>query len=256
MTNTADQVLIAGLLFRAGEGSHGFFIDEDGLEGWEDTPAVRLDTIARVAADGDFPSASINYEARILTLSGLCLARSAGELGVLRDRLTGLPRGSTRTSVTSYGVTTSADSTIAGATRFKTVVPGSIARYQISRRFPDPRKYGNTRTLGPGSSVAAFHYGNAAAAPRIIVSGSDSSGYTITGPNGRRYRVTLALTSGSPHTIDMSTGLLTVSSTVRTGVTPQANIWRVPPGQSVTHSVAGASGGSVSMQVTVTDTYL
>ena len=234
------------------------FLERGGFTGWDDTPDLRRESNDRVNAHGVFDAAGY-YTARTASFSGQVVTDSARETAAIGRRMRGLlaDGGSGRVTVQRDDITEWAIGRLASSTKF--TIDGAdptVAAWQMQFWFPDPRKYGSIQSFGPGTSVTAQHYGNTFAFPRLTVSGSDPAGYTVTGTNGRTWRVTLPLVTQFPHTIDMATGLLTANGSIRTGVTPRADIWRAAPGRPVTQSVVGASGGSVSLQVAVTDTYV
>lgn len=257
--NPEDFVEINGLRFRGGDGHHGFFIDLDGgLVGWDDAPAVRFEAVERAHGDGDFNLSEVLYGPRIMTVSGLCHARSSEELGVFRNRLMAIPTTGVRATVSTFGTTTFADnSATASASKFEVVVPGSIARYQLSRRFSNPRRFGslNTVSAAGGDTAKVSHYGNAPASPVIVTSGDDSNGYVINGPGGRTIEVTIPLVSGQPHSIDLATGQLSIGGVVRFGVFGSADMFTIPAGQLVNVSMTSTSSSS-RMTVNTFDTYL
>lgn len=260
--NPEDFVEINGLRFTGGDGHHGFFIDLDGgLVGWDDAPAVRFDAIERAHGDGDHDLSEVLYEARIMTVSGLCHARSSEELGVFRNRLMAIPTTGVRATVSTFGTTTFADnSATASASKFEVVVPGSIARYQFARRFSNPRRYGrlNKSTSASDGSFTTSHYGNARASTRFVVSATSSntgSRWRITGPGDRSIVVTAPLQPGHPHEYDMFTGQLRIDGVLQYGAVEIADSWSIPPGRILNHTVS-ASGTGVSVSALTYDTYI
>ncbi|MDT0211246.1 hypothetical protein [Curtobacterium sp. BRD11] len=253
-----DVFEIGGIRFTGGAGSHGFTLEEGGIVGWDDSPSVRFDAVEREHGDGDFDLNEVLYNARLLTLSGLCHARSSEELGVFRNRLTGLPSKGLKVTGTTFGTTTFADgSTIAAASKFEVVVPGRLARYQLSRRFSNPRRYGrlNPVAAAGGDTAKVMHYGNAPASPVIVTSGDDGNGYVLNGPGGRTIEVTIPLVSGQPHSIDLATGQLSIAGVVRYGVFGSADMFTIPPGRTVDVSMTNTSSAS-RMTVNTFDTYI
>lgn len=256
-----DVVETGGLRFSGGAGSHGFFIEEEGIVGWDDSPGVRFDSVERAHADGDFDLNEVLYNARLLTVSGLCHAGSSEELGVFRNRLMGLPTTGLRTTATTFGTTTFADGgTIAAASKFEVVVPGKIARYQFSRRFTNPRRYGrlNKSSSAADGSLTTQHYGNARASTRFVVAatpGSAGSRWRITGPGGRSIAVAAPLQPGHPHEYDMFTGQLRIDGVVQYGAVETADTWSIPPGRILQHTLS-AQGTGATVDAFTYDTYV
>lgn len=244
------DVRIAGLTFSGGLGDEGFFIRE--WSGWLGGVDPKTDSVARPQADGDFDIPGF-LEPRILTLTGRCHARSAEYLDQYASRLSGLFGSGKlqRVVVDGPGGTQWADGRRAGS-EFEIELWGAYAAYQLVVKFPNPRKFGESRTF-TGTAPVAFHYGNFAATPILTVTGS-MSGYTIVGPTGN-FTVTRAVVSGTPHVIDMATGALTVGGVQVFGAVTSAALWSIPGGAQVTHTLVPASG-SGSLAVKVLDTFI
>jgi hypothetical protein len=252
------NVRIGDLVFRGGEGSEGFFLNDSGLKGWFGGVDARGDSESREGGDGDFDIPSF-LAPRFVTLEGFCHSRSERDQEQYNDRLAGLfgSGGTRRVTVEGPKGTTWADGKLSLGTRpeFDPILWGSVAEYALSIKFNKPQKYGNANDTVTASSVAAFHYGNFKAAPVITVSGSMPSGYTINGPDGKKFTVTRAVASNNPHTIDMSTGYLSVGGAVVMGFVSRGDVWAVPPGLQVAHSISPVSG-SGAIQVRTLDTFI
>jgi len=252
---TDDTLQIGGLYFKGGEGDEGFFIDSDGFEGWEDLPDVRFENLDRANAHGAYESDTF-YEARLLNVSGMCHASSAADLGAYGQHLRTALHGKRRAVVNYQGVTSYAEGRLSSGVAFRTLVPGRIATYDFTYRFANPRKYGDERGFdsGPNGLQYVYHYGNFDASPRIVVTGSGPS-YVINGPDNARYEVNRPVVAGSPHSIDMATGQITIDGSVAYGVTGRADTWVVRSGvQEATRLVT--SSGALSMTTYVRDTYI
>lgn len=250
--NTDDVLRMGDLVFWGGEGDVGFFIEPDGFTGWEDAPPTRSENLDRVG-HGSFDAPEY-YEARVLSVSGLCRARSAPELGARRNTLVGALQGLLRLDVRYQGPRASVHGRRFGQPYFRTIVPGRIARYQFSVRCPDPLKYGEVREFRSAGNeqVSFWHRGNFAAAPVHVVSGS-GPGYTINGPDGKRFIVREPVTPDRPHTVDMATGQVTIGGTVRYGIVDRADTWAARPDvQELARLVPG--GGAMSMLTRTKDT--
>jgi hypothetical protein len=127
----------------------------------------------------------------------------------------------------------------------------TTARFQVTLWAPDPRMYGEVHDFAGGT--AAVNRGNFPARPQLIVSGTATSGYTVTGPDGRKVTVTKALTAGAPHTIDFAKGGLYVGDVRQLRAISVYQPWTVGPGlPGVTATV---NNGATLIQ-RVTDTYI
>ena len=238
----------------AGGVASGFVITQNGLTGWDDGTNIRRNTVYREQAHGEFDVPGFQ-SGRVVSVAGICYATSAQQMRYYKAVLGGLlaDGGSAQIIFDQVDATTWGFGHLTGQTRFTPVLPASLSNYQIQFWFPDPRRYGPSNTFGPASSVTAVHYGNFTAAPVLTVAGSMPSGYTVAGPAGKVFTVTAAVVSGSPHTIDMATGYLTIGGVIQTGVVTVANTWGVPPGQTVTMTLTPVSG-SGTLTAAVKDT--
>ena len=255
MTDNTDAVAqIDDLTFWGGEGEVGFFIEPEGFTGWEDAPPTRSENLERIG-DGSHDAAEF-YEARVLTIAGLCRARSGLDLGDMRNDLFGALQGLVQVDVTYQGPPAYVRGRRFGEPVFRTILAGRIARYQFSLRCPDPLKYGESHEFGSGSDqvVQFWHRGNFPVPPVHVVSGA-GGGYTINGPDGKRFVVTTAVTPGSPHTIDMATGQVTIDGIVRYGIVGQADTWLTRPRMQEVARLVPTSGG-LSMETRTKDTWV
>lgn len=246
MALESDAVLtVDGLTFWGGYGNEGFFLDDEGLQGWTDTPDVRFDSEERPGADGDFDSVS-RYAGRLVIVTGTCQTQlGADKLGEYNRRLATALSGKKRAHVDYEGVKSFADGRLASPIKFRTSLPGREARVQFSLRFPDPRKYGDLVPLdvtGPGVAQVIYHRGNFGAAPQLVVRGDMPQGYRIEGP-GSTYVVGRAVTAARPHVIDNATGLLSINGAVQFGAITSGTGWVIAPGSMpLTHTLVPVSG--------------
>ena len=254
--NTHELLRIKDLSFWGGLGAVGFFVDADGFEGWSDAPNTRSDETTITAGHGSYDSLEY-YEARVVTVTGQCLARSAGELGQLRHQLLAALQGRFRITVTDFGETTYAYGRRFAAPKFQTTHPGRSARFQFSLRCADPRRFGSLTPLvvtGPGQAQAIYHRGNFPASPRLIVTGT-MPGYRIEGPGGT-YVVNRPVSAAEPHRIETDTSLLSVNGAVQLGAITSGTGWTIAPGTSpVTHRLVPLSGTG-TLQTHLRDTYI
>lgn len=234
--------------------ARGFYLGEGGFTGWDDGVTMRSETAPRPQAHGDFDSRGW-LAGRMVNLSGWCIGESPYDLLKFRDQLMGHGAwGDTfRVDVTRDGKTLFGTARLAAATAptFVDVGNGLRASWSVSWWFPDPRKYGEEFTGGPGSSVTVVHRGNFRAEAKIRVTGNAPGGYTITGPAGRDVVITRALAPGDEHLFDMASMSLYVNGIRVLGGVGRAERWAMPTGAS-TITVTGG----LSMTVTARHTYI
>lgn len=237
-------------------GRAGAYISE--AEGWKDGVDIRRASLDRQQADGEFPSQGFGT-ARVVSWWGRWYAESDWALDDAGDQFAALLAGGgyERLFADEPNGTLWGDAGLVSST-FKPIAAGfPIARYSISLKLPDPRKYGETNRFpvdgraAAGVSVDARHYGQTTAWPQFEVTGS-APGYRINGPGGRTYVVTRAL-AGETHLVDMKTGRLYVNGAQVLGGIARADRWGIGAGQTVS-AVLVISSGSASMRQIVKDT--
>lgn len=234
----------------------GFLIGPDGFKGWDDSTPTKRQAVDRPWAHGAFSIRGFR-DVRVVTLSGSCLADSEQQLNWYDSQLTGLLADGDigRIVVEHSGVTTWADCYVDDQPQFVMTAAGALATFQIKFWCPDPRKFGDAHVVAGG--VSAPNYGNFAATPVHVVSG-DMSGYTINGPDGKQFIVTVPVVSGHPHTIDMSksVGLLSIDGVyVMGGLGSRTDVWAIPAGGQIAQTLTPTSG-SGTLATTVVDTYV
>lgn len=234
----------------------GHMIDPDGFNGaWTSGTDTRHDETPIPQGHGSF-DVPVFLSSRVVPISGVTLADRPERLKWLGRQLTGLlADGSGSTiQVKHAGSTEWAPCRLGGKTQFK--INGATetdAEFQIQVWCPSPLIYGVTRTFASG--VAAYHRGNFPSTPYMQVAGSMPGGYTINGPAGKKYTVTAPVVSGTPHYIDMATGILRVGGYPLFGVVSQGDTWAIPPGQQTTMTLVPVSG-SGTLTVSVVETYV
>lgn len=254
-------VTVAGLQFLGGEGTEGFFIAQDGLRGWDDGVDMRMDLQLRPQSPGAFDAPSFPG-ARMIELQGDCVAATPAQMRHFSRRLSGLLAGGERGrfTVQEEDLTLWADVRRLDKPDFRQRVWGYVAEFSIQFVAVDPKRYGDRQdfTRPQYQAFSAWHYGNATASPVYVIDGDLPNGYELQGPNGRRFRVTLPVQPGYPHSIDMLTGLLRIGGAVSTsGGIVYADTWRIAAGQQVTQRLAPIGGvGTATLTAQVTDTYL
>lgn len=233
----------------------GFYVEQGGFSGWEEGTAPRLTEIFRPQAHGMF-DLPVFQGARVVTISGVAVAESSAALAHMAAQITGLlaDGSSERVFVHENGLDTWASARLGARTKFSPIFgAGKYANYELTLWCPNPRKFGEVREFASGE--AAYHYGNFTAAPVMTVAGTIGTGYTIAGPDSKLFTVTQPVVSGTPHTIDMATGHLTVDGAIVHGEITQGDTWGIPGGSTVTNTLTPVSG-SGTLTVAVTDTYI
>lgn len=200
------------------------------LEGWWDSPEPKRVNAPRTRGDGNFRT-KIDYEPRLITFNGRVISKNHDYLHQAAGIITALPfRGEKKLLVQGHGPTQWATVDPRGKVKvdFET---DTYLNFQIPLEALDPFKYGDPYTVAGSSNTPAalFHRGTVEAWPVVTVTGTSSSGYTLT-LNGKSVTVTRALTSGSPHTIDFRTGILRVGGVVSGGALATTNFSPVNPG--------------------------
>ena len=246
------EAMLEGLVFDGtGRPFPKYTLGSDGLTGLFGGSGVRRESVSRPNQHGDFSLPGYRG-ARSFRLQGLVHSDSGfGQIqdlsaisSILGDGGSGVLSMQTEAGGRSVVVELADDPQV------EILVYGSVARYMISLRAPDPRLYGVQRQFS-GSTVMVHHYGNFPASPVVEVSGPRSAPYTISGPGGRKVTVDQVLTAGQTHRIDFLKGRVYQNSTLQFGVLSEANFWTLPPGKRTSMSIS-----SGSMTVHVDDTYM
>ena len=247
------RVRVGGVILN-GFATTGFIIARDGFVGWDESTSTKRDSVVIPQAHGSYAVRGFR-DVRVLTVTGICLADSEQQLQLFGAQLTGTGAdgNAVRVTVDHSGATTWADGYLDGETKFSMFAAGQAANFAIAMWFPNPRKFGNTLTFASG--VPANHYGNFPAAPVLTVTGSMPSGYSVAGPSGKVFTVTAAIAAGQTHTIDLATGYLKVNGVLTFGAVSRGDLWVIPGGASVTHTLVPVSGSGV-LSAAVTDTFI
>lgn len=238
----ALHATVAGIVFDGtGTEKYGFSIEQDGISGWFESPDLRREMVDRANQAGQF--ALPGYPTgRVTTISGLLTTASRGDQVRELNRLSALLMdGDFSPLVVQEETTTRAKVGRYGEPSIRMLVYGKVAQYQIQFWSPDPRRYGDEHTYDPGTVVDVYHYGTYHALADIEVTGV-MGGYTLYGPNGKRYVVTQALSAGQTHRIEMRSGLLYRDGVLQRSAVGRSETWTIPPGARVTHTLAPASG--------------
>jgi len=227
----------------------------DKFEGWWDSPDIKGESADRPNGDGEFDLPVYN-QARLITIGGNFHADSHEQMHEAMNFFTGAMSGRFQTS--GHGSIQWADAKRNSGVKF-TPVTDTFAQWQVRLKCVDPLKYGNVNaySIPSGSSyTTVFHRGNAVGYPTVTVSGSFPGGYVLQSSGGAEYRVTTAL-GATPHTIDMSTGLLVRNGSVVSGGVTRADLWRIQGGSLATDMrLQPITTGSGTAAVTLLDTYI
>jgi hypothetical protein len=241
--DSALTVRTGPLEFR-GFGDEGFIIQPRGLEGWSDGTTMRTVTTPMPQSHGDFDQPGY-LSGRLVNLRGTCIADSQWELERYRDQFIGWGAAGTKFTVVveQGGRALRGQARIAANQRpsFIDLGDGLNASFSTSWWFPDPRKYGEAYSFGPGSTVTTEMRGNFPSLPRLRVTGSASGGYTITGPGGAQIVITRPLVSGTPHEFITADATLLVGGTRVLGGVSKAELFTIPPGRSQVSVSGGLS---------------
>jgi hypothetical protein len=218
------------------------------IRGWDAPAGARNRSEDRPTSDGEF-DLPLYLGARQVIVSGYLESSSRFAQRSMVDRLGLLP-------IREDGVVTVQDGPDTrfvygrrvGAPDVSVVVFGRYLECELEIKCGDPLKYGAMQSFS-GANVGVFHRGSYTAAPRVKVTGV-SGGYTVSGPEGRRFVVSSGPGSGQD-VIDMRTGLLRRNGTVLRGAVTRAQTWGVPADAPPTPMSISAG----SMTVEVVDTY-
>lgn len=255
-------VTIGTIRIHGSRQGEGFWLAGDGIKGWHDGVTYRRNLIARPQQHGYFDQAPY-LDGRTVTLHGWCRARTLGQLQWYRTVLSGLAANGnlTKLAVADEDLTTYGYARVDAGIGWTTYRPALLAEWTSQFWLPNPRKYGDqheyidTKT-GTGTSVGVTvsHRGTFPAAPKITVTGTMPSGYTLNGPGDRHYQVTRPLAAGETHLIDMEDGSLQVNGNVVYGGTADVDLWVIQPGDSTVTTFSGA--GSATVTTRLRDTYI
>lgn len=221
------------------------------IDGWDDGVDTRRESIDRPGSHGQHRTPGY-LSGRLITITGEIYTRNAQEQDHAILALVGLlaDGGDAKITVTTTN-TTWAMVQRNGPPDVVRDRWGLLATYQLQLWAVDPRKYGAVHEFAAGTP--AVQYGNFPARPTLVVSGSTSGGYTVTGPGERRIVVTRALTPSSPHVIDLARGGLYIGGVRMARSISIFEPWTVGPGLPAV--VASVSSGLTLVQQ-VTDTYI
>jgi len=225
------------------------------IEGWDETPPEKSTQSDVVNGHGAI-AVPVYYGSRTVTITGRLIAKNH-ELAVDAKRmLAALLQESGDFVVFSDGGVALSARAFRGR-----ITPGPVAgrwlTFDMELRFPDPFRYGAARTFSValGTSVSVYQRGYFGAWPVLTVTGTAPGGYAVS-LDGRLVRITAPLVSGSPHTLDMRTGVLRAGgSRVYSGIA-EAEYFSIPPGSPSTFVTSINTTGSATVAISLNDTFI
>lgn len=152
--------------------SGDFWIAQDGVEGWDSPAKVREDPIERTMTDGDLAPITLTQGAKVFTISGWCLPRSAATLAIRKDALNAL----VGQMLTIIGEDEAGAREMRGylsdGPSFQTRHTQAGATFDLTFTCPDPHKYGRevTYPVSDGHAIVS-NGGNCDTWPRVVVEG-------------------------------------------------------------------------------------
>lgn len=251
-----NTVNLGGIIFEEWpvDLDESYAIAPGGLSGWDESTAGRQAGGDRPTSHGMFDG--VMYRTgRAVTLTGTVLARHAGMLREMRDRLTGVGADGklVRLQVNWGGLVRWADVRVVSARAPE--IDETTAEFIVSMTAADPRRYGPAQVFGPATTVTVRHRGNTMAIPTVTVTGSMPSGYKVTGPGGREYVVSQALLAGQTHQIDMRTGWLYRDGVLQRQAVTKAQRFSIPVATDAVVTLVPVSGSGL-ITVGVADTFM
>lgn len=230
----------------------GYWIGQNGWEGWSDGVDAEADITTRPQAHGGFDAPQF-LTSRTVNQKGFFAARTATALEHMADRLKALGAGGGKvTAVVETPLDTRSATGRRGLERPMVDTGGNppesdlfIGTYELSWRFPTPQLLGDPYSFGPGSTVEVVHRGSFESLPVLTVTGVAAGGYTITS-GGRQIVVTRPLVSGVAHTFDMATARLSVGGVRVLGGVSKAELFTLPAHSVTTVTVSGGLALTVS----------
>lgn len=194
------------------------------------------------------------YPARYPHMAGFVSADTHTELEALRRHIVGLHQPGKRSVMVELGrdwFTLTAE-VVSVTWDQASFAPEAV--WSVDLRCVDPLKRGELRTYTAPATV--FHRGRFDALPTVTVRATTAmSGYTINGPDGKKFIVTSPLPAGQTDTIDFATGWVYRGGALLEKATSRSETWPVPPGTGVAMSLTPTTGSGV-LTVKVHDTDL
>ncbi len=229
----------------------GLYLGPGGWSGWDAGVTAAGEQVGRPAQHGDF-DLPVYLGSRAVTATGIALARTPFELGRLRSQINGVGADGAAFPIAvehqDETLTATARRIDSGFTDQGRSHGWFTAAWSLDLVCRDPRKYGPEQTF-TGATVSVHHRGNFPSLPAVEVAGP-RSGYTVSGPGGRRIVVSQSLSAGQRHLIDFASGGLYRNGARQLGAVDVWEPWAIPPGTTVGMTCTGGT-----MTVRVPDTY-
>lgn len=194
------------------------------LTGWTESPDVDLEMLARPGTHGVFSLPGYMRERKV-GLSGFHVAANHTLLEHASAELRGLQSRDIRLTIEDSHGTWSVNGKVTRAV-YRPHGFAPEGTWELEVTCPLPWKYGETHPF-PGGSPAVT-WGTQESSPVLTVTGTSASGYTITGPGGRRVVTSKALTAGAPHTIDLAKGGLYIGGARQLRALTVFEPWLIP----------------------------
>ncbi|KEP75847.1 hypothetical protein HR12_20820 [Microbacterium sp. SUBG005] len=227
--------------------ARGLYVGPRGFTGWDDQPVTRRTAAERPNAHGEFDVPGF-LAGRLITITGVCIARSPLDLEEWRALVTGhgADGAAFPVSIEKGERLHTATARLAGGQQTTFVDDGTGRRAAFSMAWwaADPRRYEQpdpSEVDAPAASIRILNRGNFPASPRLTVRGAQPGGYTITGPGGRQIVVQRPLNAGETHTIDLATGRLYVNGQRVIRGFARLQLFTVPATSAIQVSVSGGS---------------
>lgn len=222
------------------------------IEGLTGGGSVSYTGVPTVGGDGEFDIPNDRTEPRIITIPGFAYAPNMVELGDMIRRFDGLLAGRDDRGLFSWTEFGQEYDTVVRRGRGSVIARRAatgFADFTARFRAPSQRFYGRTHSPDPDTVAQLTNHGNYAATAVIDVPGPHP-GFTINGPGGRKFVVSQPAASGQEHRVVFRNGSVTLNGSRQYDVTPIAQLWAVPPYQTVTVTC------TVPMRPTIRDTFI
>lgn len=253
--------------------------DPDAISGFDDSADVRRDTAARPWSDGDF-TAKGRFSSKVISITGVAVARNPRELHTMRDRLVG---------VLAHGEYTTVGFSNASMTRYMSVglgnavswvtITDTYAKFKIDLYAPDPLQYGaqkRTQVTSVGTGGAGLQYplryrlsfgtvsrfqnvtiknlGNHIAWPTYTIRGDYFNGFRIK-VSGRTIEYNGPSTHSAPVVIDTERGVAMVNNSDTSNRLDEREWTSIPAGGSIQPTFHPIQEGDGWMEVKWRDTW-
>lgn len=256
--------------------------DPDAISGFDDSADIRRDTSGRPWTDGDFEESG-RFASKIISITGVAVARNPRELHTMRDNLVG---------ILAHGEYANAAFSNASMTRYMRVglgngiswvtITDTYAKFKIDLYAPDPYQYGRTQVTqvtSAGTNGAGLEYplnfipalsfgvtsrhqnvtiknlGNHTAWPTFIIRGDYFNGFRIKSGNSI-IEYNAPSSHAAPVVIDTARGVATRSGVDMSHNLDERNWISIPAGGSIQPIFTPIQEGDGWMDVQWRDTWV